>query len=85
MLVNQGVHCTQRVAMQTVKEPTRSFGFGQAKTAGLIFSQRNLLELLQQVLLTFGQEQDLILSEVPQFAGRFASADAALMAAKPSE
>jgi hypothetical protein len=68
-----------------VKEPTRSFGFGQAKAAGLILGQRDLTELLQQVLLTFGQEQDLVLSEVPQFAGRFASADAALMAAKPPE
>jgi hypothetical protein len=56
MLLDQATHRVQRVAMQTVKEPTRGFGFGQAKTAGLILGQRNLTELLQQVILTIGQE-----------------------------
>lgn len=45
--------------MQTVKELTRGFSFSQAKTAGLILGQWYLTELVQQVLLTFGQEGSL--------------------------
>jgi hypothetical protein len=46
MLVDQTTHSAQRVAMQTVKQLTRGFSFSQAKTAGLILSQRNLTDLL---------------------------------------
>jgi len=82
MLVDQVVHRAKRVAMQTTQELARRFGLSQATTAGLIFGQGNLTELVQQILLTFRQAQDLALSEVPQLPGGFASTDAALVAAK---
>jgi hypothetical protein len=85
MLVDQAVHRGKRVAMQTVKELTRGFSFSQAKLASLILGQRNLTELLQQIGLAFGQEEDLVLSKVPQFAGGLAPTDAALVTAKPSK
>jgi hypothetical protein len=85
MLVNQTVHCGQWVVVQTAKKLVRSFGFSQATSAGLILGQRNLTELLQQLLLRVGQKEDLILSKVPQFASGFTPADTALMAAQPSK
>jgi len=65
MLVDQAVHRGKRVAMQTVKELTRGFSFSQAKSASLILGQRNPTELLQQIGLAFGQEENLVLSKVP--------------------
>jgi len=41
--------------------------------------------LLQQIGLTFGLEENLVLSKVPQFAGGLAPTDAALVTAKPSK
>jgi hypothetical protein len=83
MSVDQAAHCAKRVAMQTAKKLTRRFSFSQPATAISILGQRNLPDLLQQILLAFCQKQDLALPKVSQLAGRFAPTDAALVAAKP--
>jgi hypothetical protein len=80
MLIDQTLHCAKWVAMESMKKLTWGLSLSQADATSLICGQRDLTDLLQQVILTFCQEQDLILSKVPQLTGGFAATDAALMA-----
>ena len=82
MLIDQATHRAKRVAMESMQKLTWGLSLSQADATGLICGQPGLTDLLQQVVLTFCQEQDLILSEVPQLTGGFAATDAALMAAQ---
>jgi hypothetical protein len=49
---------------------------------GLVLCRGDLPQLVQESLLTFGQEEDLAMTEIPQFAGGLAPTDAALVAAE---
>ena len=71
--------------MQTIEQSTRSFGFLQSPSVLTIHLQRDLANLLQQLLFALSQKQNLILSKVSQFASAFSTADTTLMATKPSE
>jgi hypothetical protein len=58
------------------------FGFLQPPPVLAILCERHLADLLQQIILTLSQEQDLALTKVSQFTSGFPTTDTALMATK---
>ena len=80
MLIDQSKRCLERVAMQAVDEFARFFGLLQEAPVTLVFIQRHLANLLQQLIPVGGSKQNLVLPKVTQFTGGFASADPALIA-----
>ena len=60
-----------------------SWGFELCQTTAvsLVLFQRNLTDLLEEVLLTLGHKQHLVLPQIAQWACRLAATDSSLVIA----
>lgn len=82
MAGQQGLDGGQRIMMQAAEEAARALGLGQTLAMPEIIGVGHALELQEKFILAVGQEQDLNLAEVLEFAGGLTPTQTPLMASQ---
>ena len=83
--MHQTLHGAFGIPMKAVYKAPGGFSRFKLLPMFSIFIEGNRAEMVEQIRLTIGREKNLVVSKFPQGTSGLATADAALMATKPSK